>query len=115
MKLSRGRRFPLFLVLIRKKILERKRGSGTYVTEHKEINLFSLAGTSSAFNKKGINVKMSNIENISIINVNFDLENPFFKKNAYFYSRISKIDNEPVLIEDIYLDLAIFKGIENNN
>ena len=100
-------------LLIRKKILERKRGSGTYVTEHEEIDLFSLAGTSSAFNKKGINIKVNNLENISIIDIDFDTDNPFFKKKAYFYSRISKIDNNPVLIEDIYLDPVIFKGIEN--
>ena len=100
-------------LLIRKKILERRRGSGTYVTEYEEIDLFSLAGTSSAFNKKGINAKINILKNILIVNVNFDKDNPFFKKNAYFYSRISIIDENPIIIEDIYLDTDIFKGIEN--
>ncbi len=102
-------------LLIRKRILERKRGSGTYVIEHEEIDLFSLAGTSSAFNKKGIKVDISILQNMSIISVEEDKDNPFFKKNAFFYSRISKIDNNPVLIEDIYLDSEIFRGLENIN
>lgn len=102
-------------LLIRKKILERKRGSGTYVREQDEVDLFSLAGTSSAFNKKGINVDIGILKNISIINIDFDTENPFFNKNAYFYSRISRVENEPIIIEEIYLDPDIFKDLEKIN
>lgn len=102
-------------LLIRKKILERKRGSGTYVREQEEIDLFSLAGTSSAFYKKGIDVDISILKNISIINIDFDPDNPFFNKNAYFFSRISRVENEPIIIEDIYLDPDIFKGLDNTN
>ncbi len=102
-------------LLIRKKILVRKRGSGTYVKEQEEIDLFSLAGTSSAFIKKGINADISILKNISIINIDFDNDNPFFNKNAYFYSRISRVENEPIIIEEIYIDPDIFKGLEKIN
>jgi GntR family transcriptional regulator len=44
-------------VLVRKRLLTRQRGSGTYVrSPEKEIDLFSLAGTSSAFQRQGIDV-----------------------------------------------------------
>ena len=46
-------------VLVRRGLLVRRRGSGTYVREHeREIDLFSLAGTSSAFQKEGCWIQM---------------------------------------------------------
>ena len=44
-------------LLVRKGLLKRKRGSGTFVCSNKqEIGLFSLDGTLSAFYKKGVSV-----------------------------------------------------------
>lgn len=100
-------------VLVKKRILVRKRGSGTFVCEQqKEVDLFSLAGTTSAFNKKGIKITTQILQKIRLDQVRHDQENPFNTKKAYFYSRLSQVEKVPVLIEDIYLHDILFKGID---
>ena len=45
-------------LLVRKRMLARKRGAGTFVLkEQKKVDLFSLAGTISSFQKNGIPVE----------------------------------------------------------
>ena len=100
-------------LLVRKRILVRRRGSGTFVCDwQKEVDLFSLAGTTSAFNKKGIEVTTHILQNIGLEQIKCDPENPFSKKKAYFYSRLSRVEDVPVLVEDIYLHDMLFKGID---
>jgi GntR family transcriptional regulator len=91
----------------------RKRGSGTFVCElQKEVDLFSLAGTTSAFNKKGIKVATHILKKIRLEQIRYDPENPFSNQKAYFYSRLSRVVRVPVLIEDMYLHQGLFKGID---
>lgn len=100
-------------VLVRKGMLERRRGSGTYVRRpEKEVDLFSLAGTSSAFLKKGIAVKVELLQPVDRIQVEDDAHNPFSGGTAFFLSRLNRVDSKPVLLEEIYLHPVLFKGIE---
>jgi DNA-binding GntR family transcriptional regulator len=100
-------------LLIRKRFLIRKRGSGTFVCEkHKEVDLFSLAGTTSAFHKKGIEVTTHMLQKIRLKHIRSDPNNPFADRNAYFFSRLSRVGTSPVLIEDMYLHQGLFKGID---
>ena len=100
-------------LLIRKRLLVRKRGSGTFVQKkQKEIDLFSLAGTISSFHKKGISVSTSILQKTRLKTIENDPENPFFNKKAYFLSRLSRVEEVPVLVEDIYLDATPFLGID---
>ena len=100
-------------MLIRKRFLVRKRGSGTFVCEtRKEVDLFSLAGTTSAFNKKGIEVTTRILQKIRLKRIKSDPKNPFVNQNAYFFSRLSRVEKSPVVIEDIYLHQGLFKGID---
>ena len=100
-------------VLVRKRLLSRRRGSGTYVrTEEQEIDLFSLAGTSSAFHKKGIHVDVQLLQKTKRVNVGDDAENPFSGGTAIFLSRLNRVGGAPVLLEEIYLHPVLFKGIE---
>ncbi len=100
-------------LLIRKGILKRIRGSGTFVKEEqKDIDLFSIAGTSSAFNKKGIKIKLEVLKEIIKIKISENVKNPFYNKECYFFSRLSTVCKEPLIIEDFYLDADIFKGLE---
>ena len=39
-----------------------------------------------------------------------DAENPFSEREAYFFSRLSKVRSNPVLLEEFYLDPAHFPG-----
>lgn len=100
-------------VLVRKNVLIRRRGSGTFVRKkQKEIDLFSLAGTLSSFHQKGISVTTHMLKKTCLVSVGDDPENPFFEQQAYFFSRLSKVEERPVLIEDIYLHPILFAGID---
>jgi GntR family transcriptional regulator len=103
-------------LLIRKRFLTRRRGSGTFVCEKPtEVDLFSLAGTTSAFNKKGIEVTTHFLQKITLRRIKYDPENPFAGEKAYFISRLSRVKKSPVLIEDMYLHQGLFKGIDAIN
>lgn len=100
-------------LLVRRRMLIRKRGSGTFVCEsQEEVDLFSLAGTTSAFNKKGISVTTHILRKLRLKQIRYDPENPFANQKAYFYSRLSRVEAVPILIEDMYLHETLFKGIE---
>jgi GntR family transcriptional regulator len=99
--------------LVRKRILHRRRGSGTYVRgAREEIDLFSLAGTLSAFQKKGIFVSSQILQRTRLVDVASNAENPFSGRKAFFLSRLSRVEQAPVLLEDIYLLPELFPGIE---
>lgn len=100
-------------LLVRKRLLIRRRGSGTFVCEkQEEVDLFSLAGTISSFHKKGISIKTRILQKIRLKQIGDDPENPFANKKAYFFSRLSRVEKVPVLIEDIYLHSSLFSGID---
>jgi len=100
-------------MLVRKNMLERKRGSGTYVKKkEEEIDLFSLAGTMNAFQKKGIPLNREILNNIELVDVKNGSANPFKGKSAYFFSRLSSVGEKPFLIENIYLSPELFSGIQ---
>jgi GntR family transcriptional regulator len=81
-------------------------------TPEQEIDLFSLAGTTSAFHKKGIAVEVQLLQPTTRIKVGDDAENPFAGGTAFFLSRLNRVDGAPVLLEEIYLHPLLFKGIE---
>ncbi len=99
--------------LVRKQMLSRRRGSGTYVRRPpEEVDLFSLAGTLASFEKRGIPLTPVVRRAVERIAAPDDPQNPFAGSEAYFFSRLSLVDGRPVLIEDIFLDPVLFSGIE---
>lgn len=100
-------------VLVRRRMLVRRRGSGTYVAprEH-EVDLFSLAGTTSAFQRKGLTVDTRVRRRMQCITVDGGGDNPFDGGRAFFFSRRSCVDGVPVLVEDLYLHPELFDGID---
>ncbi len=100
-------------LLVRKRVLFRRRGSGTYVrAKQDEVDLFSLAGTISSFHKKGLSVTTRILRKTQLKTIGADPENPFSGQMAYFLSRLSLVDEAPVLIEDIYLHPDLFSAID---
>jgi len=100
-------------LLVRKRVLIRKRGAGTFVrVDEDEVDLFSLAGTISSFHKRGISVDTHILLKTEMKKVSHDPENPFSGGKAYFLSRLSCVGETPVLLEDIYLHPEIFSGID---
>lgn len=103
-------------LLVRRGLLIRRRGAGTFVQANPEaVDLFSLAGTLSAFQRKGISVNTRILETIRRCHVDQDAENPFSGKKAYFFSRLSTVDKIPVLKEAIYLHPELFANIDQVN
>ena len=100
-------------LLVRNRMLVRRRGSGTYVqTQKKEVGLFSLTGTLSSFQKEGLPLKTRILQKMRLKTTASDSENPFAGQQAYFFSRLGRVRNQPVLIEDIYLHAVLFAGID---
>ncbi|MDX9787576.1 MAG: GntR family transcriptional regulator [Desulfobacterales bacterium] len=99
--------------LIRKGLLTRKRGAGTFVQKApKEVDLFSLGGTLASFQKKGVAIRTEILHVMRMVLVPPDAGHPFSGAQAYYFSRLSYADANPVLIEDIYLHAALFSGID---
>lgn len=99
--------------LVRKGLLVRKRGSGTYVqAPAEEVDLFSLGGTMASFHEKGFTAKSRMVEPLHRVDVEPHKENPFSPGSAFFLKRLTSVDGTPVLIEDIYLHEEIFRGLD---
>jgi len=99
--------------LVRKGILVRRRGAGTFVnTEQQEVDLFSFGGTAASFREKGIPFTTEILQTIRLKKIRGKADNPFSGKTAYFLSRLSRAKEVPVLVEDIYLDASLFAGID---
>jgi GntR family transcriptional regulator len=100
-------------LLIRKGLLSRRRGSGTYVLEpHREVDLFSLDGTSASFRKKGLAVETRLLSAIRLKTVEAATDHPFNAQPAYCFSRLTYVAGAPVLLEALYLHAGLFAGIE---
>lgn len=100
-------------LLVRKGLLTRRRGAGTFVCEpQQEVALFSLDGTCAAFLDIGLSVDTRLLAPVRLQTVPNDPGNPFNKRSAFFLPRLVLVDGLPVLLEDIYLHPQLFAGIE---
>jgi GntR family transcriptional regulator len=101
-------------LLVRRGILVRRRGSGTFVQPpEQEVDLFSIAGTSASFMQTGVSVSTRLLTRARRRQIGRDPHNPFAGREAFFFSRLSVTGDVPVLIEDFYLDPDTFPGLEN--
>ncbi len=99
--------------LVRKGLIERRRGAGTFVkTQCRPVDIFSLAGTSQAFLTQGIQTATQIVRPVLVRDVHDGPENPFTDAAAFSLSRITLVEDQPVLLEDIYLHPVLFKGID---
>ena len=99
--------------LVKKGLIQKRRGAGTFVKETpKEVDLLSLAGTSSAFLKRGIQTKPKILRPLKRRTVQGQDTNPFEGKEAYSFTRLTLAEDLPVLIEAFYLDPDVFHGID---
>ena len=79
-------------LLVQRGLIERRRGSGTYVRKAEQrVDLFSLAGTLSSFQKGGIEIESKLVRKVSKRRVAADAENPFAEREAYHFQRLSSV------------------------
>ena len=99
-------------VLVRQGLVTRRRGAGTFVRQRRPIvNLFSMAGTSAAFAQSGIEVTTRLLGDPRVQPVDPDADNPLAGRNCCYLKRISMVGEEPLLLEEIFLDSVFFRGI----
>ena len=65
----------------------------------------------ASFEKGGVQVRRALVQRPRRVRVEADHENPFTDREAYFLSRLSRVGNTPVLLEEIYLDPEHFPGL----
>ena len=99
-------------LLVQRGLIERRRGSGTYVRKvEQRVDLFSLAGTLSSFQKGGIEIETKLVRRVSKRRVGSDPENPFSEREAYHFLRLSLAQGKPVLCEELFLDPEVFPDL----
>ena len=100
-------------LLVREGVLQRRRGSGTFVLPpQRRIDLFSLAGTSAALRELPLAVKMELLAPQRLISGLDRLPGLLRGKPVYEVRRLSRIENRPVLLENLYVDAGLFAGLE---
>lgn len=116
-------------LLIRRGYLERRRGSGTYVREpSRHVDLFSLGGTLSSFNKQGIELSTSLIAAPRLIDLGesgsdaecasldlLDVErDEDFAARFYLMERLAFVEKTPVLLERFRFSAEVFPFFDQN-
>lgn len=100
-------------ILVRKGLVVRKKGAGTFVQpREKRVDLFSLAGTSRAFLTRGIQTTSKTIDMVRIEEIAPKSANPFGGKEAYYFSRLTLVEEKPVLLEEFFLHPELFRGLD---
>ena len=101
---------------MKRRLVTRRRGAGTYVLgAPASVDLFSLAGTLSSFARQGIRVETKLVKKLRRECVKGDARNPFSGREAYFFSRVSRVRRKRVLYEELYVDPTLFADLERFN
>ena len=100
-------------MLVRERVLERRRGSGTYVNEApREVDLLSAAGTLASFAESGIALSTRIVARPRRRTIPADAAQPFAGRSVYVVVRRGSVDRVPVLLEEMYFDPEFFPGLE---
>lgn len=99
-------------LLVEERVLERRRGSGTYVNgAPREVDLFSAGGTLASFSRSGLPLETSLLGPTRCV-VAPSAAGALAGRAAFFVERRSSLQSEPVLLERMYFDREVFAGLE---
>jgi GntR family transcriptional regulator len=102
-------------LLVEERVLERRRGSGTYVSgAPREVDLFSAGGTLASFTRSGLPLETQVLAPARLVKSPAGIER-FAGRDAFFIERTSLVEGEPVLLERMYFDAEIFAGLDRVN
>jgi len=103
-------------LLVRRGVLARRRGAGTFVIEPpQELEVFSMEGTLASFRAQGIEVEARLLGGACALQLDAGdpayADNPFAGRAAHFLRRLSRTDQGAALLEETYLDPELFEGL----
>ena len=97
--------------LIQRGMLQRRRGSGTFVRSvPAQVDLFSLAGTLVSFEDRGIALSSELCGRPHKLRVR-EPGHPLDGRDCTHIERLSRVDGEPVLLEEFDFDAERFPGL----
>ncbi|MBN1961177.1 MAG: GntR family transcriptional regulator [Deltaproteobacteria bacterium] len=99
--------------LVRRGLLERRRGAGTFVVaSHEPVDLFTLGGTAAAFHGAGLELITTIISPPRLLNHLPSETGPLASQSGYVFTRVGSLDNKPVLLEQMALQQSTFPEFE---
>ena len=100
-------------LLVRQRRVERRRGSGTFVVEVPDrLDVLSLAGTLASFEKTGLSSESSIVEELRRCTVKIgDACNALAGHDAWYFRRLSKVEQSPALLESMWLSTEQFPNL----
>jgi GntR family transcriptional regulator len=97
--------------LVRRGLLERRRGAGTFVIAAREpVDLFTLGGTAAAFEGAGLNLQTTVVAPVVLTTSLPETAGPLVGRAGFMFARVGCVDGEPVLLEQMALEQATFPG-----
>jgi GntR family transcriptional regulator len=100
-------------LLVQRGLIERRRGSGTFVRPApRRVDLFSLGGTLLGFRAGGVEPSSKLLGKVVQRRVPTDDDNPFSEQVAFVLTRLSKVERKPVLLERLYFSPELFPGLD---
>ena len=97
--------------LVRRGLVERRRGAGTFVIAAREpVDLFTLGGTAAAFAGAGLELVTTIVAPVVLTTSLPDAAGPLAGSAGYTFGRVGRVDGRPVLLEQMALAQATFPG-----
>lgn len=99
--------------LVRRGLLERRRGAGTFVLSPRDqVDWFHLAGTRAAFDKAGLSLEMSIVEApVLVRKLGFEA-GPLASRAGYVFVRLGRVEQAPVLLERVTVSQEAFPAFD---
>ncbi len=102
-------------VLVRRGLAERRRGAGTFIrATPNSVDLFTMSGTVSSFRSGGHELVTELLIEPKHLATNDVVPKPPLRgASLVYFRRLGRVNERPVLVEDVYLDEEVFEGIAN--
>jgi GntR family transcriptional regulator len=102
-------------LLVRKGLVERRRGAGTFVKRAEpQVSLFDWGGTIAAFEKSGLSLRTVILQRATLRTID-DPNHPLQGRRAYCLVRLGRLDDVPVLLEKMSFDAEAFPGLHQHS
>jgi GntR family transcriptional regulator len=100
-------------LLVTDGVLQRRRGSGTYVrAPEPKLDLLAASGTLEALARSGVATTTRVLGSAVRLRLSAESRAPFGDQDAFWVRRLSLAEDVPVLLEDIYFSTAVFPNLD---